>query len=145
MLRGKIVATKLPERRVEIIYVDHVACRSTDLDPITNAVRLAYQNINPTDEARNRRLQGEAKYQRDKTKGNDRCIPVLKEDRQYKKSDREPYDQSRDTFQVVLVNRIPHATDEVNVDDTLDCQANNDNGDCQDQLENQWVCSSKTR
>src|SRR6185369_8847761 len=145
MFSREIVAAEFPQRRVEITDVDHISAYEPNLDPIANAIWLAHENVDPANETRNRRLQCEPEYQRDQAKRNDRGVPVLKKDRQYKKPDCHPDDQSRDAFQVVLVNRIPHATNEVNINQVQDHQANNNHCDRQNQLEHQRIRSRKTR
>src|SRR6185369_16972264 len=145
MFSRKIVAAEFPQRRVEITDVDHIAAYEPNLDPIANAIWLAHENVDPANETRNRRLQCEPEYQRDQAKRNDRGVPVLKKDRQYEEPDSQPNDQPRHAFQVVLVNSIPHATDEVNIDQVQHHQANNNDCDRQNQLEHQWIRSRKTR
>src|SRR4029453_2416675 len=128
MIGGEVIAAKLPKSRVEITNVAHVTGRGSNLDTIPNPVRLAGENVDPTDETRNGGLQCKAQYQRDQTKGNDSCVPVLKETSQQHEADQDPRRQAQDTGHVVLVDRITDIADQVDLKQSLNDQQTNGYG-----------------
>src|ERR1043165_161722 len=145
MLGGKIVATEFPKRRVEIVDVKHIPGGIADLDPIADAIRLAHENVNPANKTRDRCLQRETEYQRDQTKRDNCCVPVLKKDGEHKERNHHPQHEPRDALQVVLVNRVLDTSDEVNIDTVQHHQADNNRSYRDDELECQRIPSDKTR
>src|ERR1051325_3420172 len=144
MFSREIIAAELPECRIEIVEVDHVAGGVADLDAITDAIRLAHEDVDPTDETGDWSLKCKSEYQRNQAKRNDRGVPVLKEDRQHKERNHQPDDEPRNTFQVVLVNRILNAPNEINIKRAHHHEANDNHCDCEDQLQHQRVRCGKT-
>src|SRR5262249_31285744 len=81
VIAGHVFAAEFPQSGIEIPDVDYVACRVTNLYAITDAIRLANQNINPGDEAFHRRLYSQPDDDRTNTEGSDSSVPIHKNDR----------------------------------------------------------------
>ena len=65
---------------VEVANVDHIAGRIANLDPIAYAIRLPDEEVNPTDEAGHRCLNGETGDDRNDPDGDKSGVPVHKKD-----------------------------------------------------------------
>ena len=80
MIAGKILAAEFPKSGIKISNVNYIACGFGDLYAIAYSERLAYENVNPTDEAFHRRLYSEADDNRANTQCGKRSIPIDEHD-----------------------------------------------------------------
>src|SRR6185503_15710809 len=112
---------------------------------VADPVGLAHKDVNPTDKTRDWSLQRKPEYQRDQTKRNNGRVPVLKEDGQYKERHRQRHNQPRDAFQVELIDRVFNPPDEINVEETKSYERNDEDGESEDELENNWISSDENR
>src|ERR1041385_2338209 len=99
MITRYVFPAEFPQRSVEIADIDHVACSVADLYTITDAERLANEDVNPGDEAFHRRLDGEADDDRSNTERSKRAIPIHKNHRDNNGCDCDRDDQMLNTLQ----------------------------------------------
>ena len=59
MITGNVLASEFPQRRVQVADIDDIAGSITYLDSIANTIRLANENIYPSDETLHRRLHSQ--------------------------------------------------------------------------------------
>src|SRR5688572_4346303 len=100
MVGRQMTAANFPDGRIEVTDVDDVASYIADFNAIAHPVGSSSQDINPADEAGDRRLQGESKNQRDQSERYDSRIPVDEQHRNRNKERDERCAQSYDPFQI---------------------------------------------
>src|SRR5204862_8253819 len=81
MIRREKVASKLPQRGVEITDIDYVSGSVTDLDPIADAIRRPHQYVDPPQETSHRCLHRQTHDQREQADGDYGRIPGLEKAR----------------------------------------------------------------
>src|SRR5215470_6295423 len=106
MIAGHVFAAKFPQSGIEISDVDYVASRITYLNAITDAIRLANQNIDPGDETFHRRLYSQPDDDRTDAKRCNSCVPIHKNDRDHDHRDGQSNHQMHDTLEGETSGRI---------------------------------------
>jgi hypothetical protein len=98
MISGHVLTTEFPQRSVEITDVDYVARGFAYLYAITNAKRLAHQNVNPSDEAFHWGLHSESDNDGTDAKRSHGGVPIYKNDRDDNDSDRKRKNETLDAL-----------------------------------------------
>src|SRR2546423_1820626 len=71
----EIITAKLPQCRIEVTYFHYIAFELIQLYSVSDAIRIADNNIEPADEGRDGSLQCKAKDERNKPQRNGGRIP----------------------------------------------------------------------
>src|SRR5207237_200515 len=97
MIAGNILHSELPQRRVKITNVKHIARSIIELNAIPDAELLADKNVDPSDETLHWRLHGQANDDRSNAQCSKRGVPIYKDYRNGDEQDYEPNDQMFDS------------------------------------------------
>src|SRR5215475_6775137 len=126
MIGREIFATELPQCGVQVADIDNVAGGICYFNAVAHAKRLTDQNVNPSNEAFNRRLQSQPDNDRTDAERSDSRIPIHKNYRYNDQRDGQPNGEAHDTLECETSGRVLDAAKPVDGKRTRDSQHDRD-------------------